>query len=210
MLLLARDEETGEAMTDRQVRDEALTLLFAGHETTAAALAWAWYLLARNPDAADRLRAEADGVLGDRSPAFDDLARLAYARSVFEESLPPLSRGLGPAASGHGRRRDRWLFHRRGTLVGPSQWVTHRRPDLWDDPERFDPERFAPGRSGGRHRFAYYPFGGGGRACLGAAWATSEAQIAPACLGRRFTFSRSCPAPRSCPIRRSSSAPSTP
>jgi cytochrome P450 len=188
MLLLARDEETGEVMTDRQVRDEVLTLLFAGHETTAAALAWAWYLLARNPDAADRLRAEADGVLGDRPPAFDDLPCLAYARLVFEESLRLYPVAWGQPRQSIGDDEIGGYFVRRGTLVGPSQWVTHRRPDLWDDPERFDPERFAPGRSGGRHRFAYYPFGGGGRVCLGAALATAEAQIALACLGRRFTF----------------------
>jgi cytochrome P450 len=185
-LLLARDEETGAAMTDRQVRDEVLTLLLAGHETTAAALAWAWYLLAENPDAAGRLRAEAEALLGDRPPTSDDLLRLGYARMVFEESLR-----LYPPAWGQPRQAIAddeigGYFVPRGSIVGPCQWVTHRRPDLWDEPERFDPERFAPGRSEGRHRFAYYPFGGGGRVCVGATFATAEAQVALTVLGRRF------------------------
>jgi cytochrome P450 len=188
-LLHARDEETGEAMSDRELRDEVMTLLLAGHETTAAALAWAWSLLARNPEAADRLRDEAAGVLGDRPPTSEDLARLTYARMVFDETLR-----LYPPAWGQPREaidddEIGGYFIPRGTVVGPSQWVTHRRPDLWDDPDRFDPERFSPGRSEGRHRFAYYPFGGGGRACIGAPLATAEAQVALACLGRRFSFS---------------------
>jgi cytochrome P450 len=194
MLLLARDEETGEAMSDRQVRDEALTILVAGHETTAAALAWAWYLLAQDPDSADRLRQEADDVLGDRPPAFDDLGRLAFARAIFEETLR-----LYPGAWGQPRQAIAddeigGYFIPGGSIVTVSQWVTHRRPDLWDDPDRFDPDRFAPGRAEGRHRFAYYPFGGGGRVCIGSALALAEAQVALASLGRRFSF-RLAPGP---------------
>lgn len=188
MLLVARDEETGQGMTDRQVRDEVMTLLLAGHETTAAALAWAWFLLAQHPDIADRLAAEALEVLGDRPPTFDDLPRLVYARMILDETLR-----LYPGAWGQPRQAidddEVGGYHiPRGTIIGPSQWVTHRRPDLWPDPERFDPERFAPGRSDNRPRFAYYPFGGGARVCPGASLATAEAQVALACLGRQFHF----------------------
>ncbi len=188
MLLLARDEETGEAMTERQVRDETLTLLLAGHETTAAALAWAWYLLGLNPDVAERLRREVDAVLGERPPTFEDLGKLSLARAIFDETLR-----LYPSAWGQPRQAIAddeigGYFVPGGSIVTVSQWVTHRRPDLWEDPDRFDPDRFAPGRSSGRHRFAYYPFGGGGRVCIGSALAAAEAQVTLAVLGRRFIF----------------------
>lgn len=188
VLLSARDDETGQAMTDRQVRDEVLTLLLAGHETTAAALAWAWYLLARHPEAAERLRAEAVDVLGERVPTADDLPRLVYSRMVFDETLRLYPGAWGQPRQAIGHDEIGGYPIRPGTIVGPSQWVTHRRADLWPDPERFDPERFAPGTSESRPRFAYYPFGGGARACIGAGLATAEAQVALACLGRRFTF----------------------
>ncbi len=188
MLLLARDEETGEAMTERQVRDETLTLLLAGHETTAAALAWAWYLLGLNPEIAERLRREVNAVLGERTPTFEDLGKLSLARAIFDETLR-----LYPSAWGQPRQSIAddeigGYFIPAGSIVTVSQWVTHRRPDLWDDPDRFDPDRFAPGQASGRHRFAYYPFGGGGRVCIGAALAAAEAQVTLAVLGRRFSF----------------------
>ena len=149
MLLLARDEETGEAMTERQVRDETLTLLLAGHETTAAALAWAWYLLGLNPEIAERLRREVDAVLGERTPTFEDLGKLSLARAIFDETLR-----LYPGAWGQPRQAIAddeigGYFIPAGSIVTVSQWVTHRRPDLWDDPDRFDPDRFAPGQASG-------------------------------------------------------------
>ena len=186
MLLAARDEETGEGMSDRQVRDEVMTLLIAGHETVASALAWTWYLLAQAPEVERKLHAEVDAVLGGRPPSATDLPRLAYTRQVFEEALR-----LYPPA---------WIITRKtlaadtlggyhipaGALVILSPYVTQRRPDLWEGPETFDPERFAPARAAGRPRFAYFPFGGGARLCIGNYFALVEAQLIIASVAQRF------------------------
>lgn len=186
MLLVARDEETGEGMSDRQVRDEVMTLLIAGHETVASALAWTWYLIARAPEVECKLHAEIDAVLGGRFPSAADLPRLAYTRQVFEEALR-----LYPPA---------WIITRKalaadilgdyripaGALVILSPYVTQRRPDLWENPTAFDPERFAPARAAGRPRFAYFPFGGGARLCIGNHFALVEAQLIIACIAQRF------------------------
>lgn len=184
-LMEARDQETGETMTDRQLRDESMTMLIAGHETTAGALAFTWYLLAKHPDVARRLRAELDDVLGGRPPAAEDLSDLPYTKAVIEESMR-----LYPPA---------WVVERRAirddavggfkiparTVVMTSSWVTHRHPDFWDDPERFDPDRFLPGAPRLKHRFAYYPFGGGPRVCVGGAFAMLEARLVLATLAQR-------------------------
>lgn len=186
MLLAARDEETGEGMSDRQVRDEVMTLLIAGHETVASALAWTWYLIARAPEVERKLHAEVDAVLGGRLPSAADLPRLMYTRQVFEEALR-----LYPPA---------WIITRKtlaadvlggypipaGALVVLSPYVTQRRPDLWENPEAFDPERFAPARAAGRPRFAYFPFGGGARLCIGNHFALVEAQLIIASVAQRF------------------------
>jgi cytochrome P450 len=185
MLLHARDE-TGTGMSDRQLRDEVMTMLLAGHETTSNALAWTFYLLSRHPDAADRLRAELRRALGGRVPTIDDLAHLPYARMVIEESLrlyPPvwtLSRTP---------REDDVIggYHiPAGALVIISPWVTHRHPDLWEEPERFDPERFTPARVAARPRFAYIPFAAGPRLCIGEAFAMQEAHLVLATVAQRF------------------------
>lgn len=186
MLMLSRDEETGEEMSDRQVRDEVMTLLIAGHETTAAGLTWAWYLLARNPEARGRLRAELSSVLGGRLPTFEDLPRLPYARMVFDETLR-----LYPPAWGQPRQSvgvDEVCGYRieAGRMVVVSQYLTHRHPDYWERPEEFIPERFAPESSASRPRFAYFPFGGGARKCIGDHFALMEAQIIIATLAERF------------------------
>jgi len=195
MLMAARDEETGDGMTVRQLRDEVMTFLLAGHETTAVALAWTWYLLARHPEIAERTRAEVLGVLGDRPPSLEDLPRLPLARMVVEEAMR-----LYPPVWGIGRQSiaaDRiagWDIPA-GALVNLSPWVTHRHPAIWNDPERFDPERFRPGGERARPRFAYFPFSGGPRLCIGEAFSMLEAQIIVAMMLQRYRLTLVDPRP---------------
>lgn len=187
-LLLKAQDESGGAMDDRQVRDEAMTLFLAGHETTALALSWTWYLLGRNPEAQAKLAEELAQVLAGRAPTPDDLPRLRYTDMVLKESMR-----LYPPAWGIGREA-REPFEaggyrlRAGTNVFISQWVTHRDPRFFPDPERFDPERWRddPVRRGTLPRFAYFPFGGGPRVCIGAGFAQMEAALILATIARRF------------------------
>jgi cytochrome P450 len=190
LLMGARDEETGEAMTDTQLRDEVITLFIAGHETTANALSWTFYLLAKNPDAEGRLRAELDESLGAngsrRAPTVADLPRIPYARRVVEEAIR-----LYPPA---------WITNRQalyddeilgyhipaGAFVMISPYVIHRHPDLWENPLDFDPDRFSPERSEGRPRYAYFPFGGGPRQCIGRDMALVEAHLILATIASRY------------------------
>jgi cytochrome P450 len=188
LLLLTRDEETGEGMSDQQLRDEVMTLLLAGHETTAAALSWTWYLLSLHPDVEFKLHAELAHGLGRRAPTFDDLPRLCYTTMVFEESMR-----LYPPAWGQPRQAiaDDCVggYHiPAGSIISLCQWVTHRHPDFWENPEQFDPERFTPERSADRPRFAYFPFGGGPRQCIGNNFAMMEAQLILATLAQRFSL----------------------
>jgi cytochrome P450 len=186
MLLAAKDEETGEQMNDNQLRSEVKTLLLAGHETTSNALCWTLYLLSQNPGAEAELHRELDSVLGGRLPSIEDLPHLPYLRMVIDESL----RVYPPA----------WLVARRakepdtfgdytlpaGSAIVLSPYITHRHPDFWDDPERFDPTRFDPARAESRHRYAYFPFGGGPRQCIGNSFALMEAQLVLATLAQRY------------------------
>ena len=186
MLLAAQDAETGARMDDRQVRHEALTLMIAGHETAAASLSWAWHLLAANPGPAARMREELDSVLGGRTPGVEDLPRLPYTRAVFDETLR-----LYPPAWGQPREsveEDEIGGYRipARNIVMVCQWVTHRRPDLWDRPDEFVPERFVGAGPGTFPPFAYYPFGGGARQCIGSSFALMEAQVVLATLAQRF------------------------
>jgi cytochrome P450 len=186
MLLAARDEETGEGMNDRQVRDEVMTLLLAGHETTSNALSWAWYLLSQHPDAESRLYAELEQVLGGRIPTVEDLPNLAYTHMVLEETLR-----LYPPAVGFNRKaladdEVGGYFVPANTLIWLSPYVTHRHPEFWENPEDFDPERFSPGRSAGRPHFAHFPFGGGPRQCIGNNFAMMEAQLILATIAQRY------------------------
>lgn len=186
MLLAARDADTGEGMSDRQLRDEVMTFLLAGHETTAVALAWTWSLLARHPAIADRARAETLDVLGTRPPALTDLPRLPLARMVVEEAMrlyPPVW-GIGRQAIRADRIRD--LELPAGAVVNLSPWVTHRHPAFWEEPERFDPDRFLPDRVRARPRFAYFPFSGGPRLCIGESFALMEAQLVMAMMLQRY------------------------
>jgi cytochrome P450 len=185
-LLAAQDEETGLGMSDAQVKDEVLTLLLAGHDTVGAALGWTWYLLGQHPDVQDRLFDEVHGRLEGRTPTAADLPELPLSRAVFEEALrlyPPAPgmprEALGPdEIGGFGIPKK--------AIVVLSQYVTHRHPEFWDDPERFDPERFLPGRGAGRPKFAYYPFGGGPRSCVGNHFALMEGALVLATIAQRF------------------------
>ena len=188
MLLSARDEETGLGMSDQQLRDEVLTLLLAGHETTAAALTWTWYLLAQHPDVERRLHAELDTVLGGRRPSVEDLDKLPYTRMVIQEALRlyPPAFGFTRFAAGE----DEMGGYRipANSVIFLSAYCTHRHPAFWEEPEVFDPERFTPERSAGRPRFAYFPFGGGPRQCIGNTFAMMEAQLVVATVAQRYSL----------------------
>ncbi|MDG3004649.1 cytochrome P450 [Paludisphaera mucosa] len=185
-LLAARDEETGEGLTDREIRDQLLTFIVAGHETTAAALAWTFHLLGRNPEAAGRLHAEVADVLQGRTPAAADLPRLGYARRVVEESLRiyptvfGVLRSAGRADAIGGCR----IPARSQVLLSP--YVTQRHPDFWPDPEAFDPDRFLPERAAARPRFAWFPFLGGPHQCIGQEFAMMEAVLVVAMIAQEF------------------------
>lgn len=187
MLILAQDEEAGTGgMTDKQVRDEALTLFLAGHETTANALTWAWYLLSQNPSAEAAFHNEIDAVLGAREPHFDDLPQLRYTRGVFAESMR-----LFPPAWAIGRMTTREISLGgycvpKDNIVLMSPFITHRDPRYWPDPLEFRPERFTAEKEAERNKFVYYPFGGGSRICIGERFAWMEGVLALAAIGRRW------------------------
>jgi cytochrome P450 len=187
MLLRARDAD-GNPMSAAQVRDEAMTLFLAGHETTAIALSWACYLIAQNPHIEAKLAEELQAVLGGRVPTPEDLPRLRYTEMVLKEAMR-----LYPAVWGIGRRalQDCELGGYRvpaGSNIFILQWRTQRDPRFFPDPERFDPERWRedPVRSGKIPRFAYFPFGGGPRTCVGASFAMMEATLLLAMIQQRF------------------------
>jgi cytochrome P450 len=186
MLLLAQDEEGEGSMSDRQVRDEALTLLLAGHETTSNALTWTWYSLSRDPSAEAMFHAELDRVLGERLPAFEDLPELRYTEGVFAEALR-----LYPPAWAVGRRAKQdypvgdYLIPARSIVI-MSPWVVHRDPRWFPDPEKFDPERWRPEIAEMRPKFSYFPFGGGARVCIGERFAWMEGVLLLAALGQRW------------------------
>jgi cytochrome P450 len=187
MLLLAQDEQgdhTG--MTDQQVRDEVLTLFLAGHETTANALTWTWYLLSRYSDVEQRMRAELDQVLGERTPTFDDIANLRYTEMVLAESMR-----LYPPA---------WALTRLtvephtiggvdlpvGSIAIVCPYILHRDPRFWSEPDRFDPERWTAEAKEKRPRLAYLPFGAGARICIGERFAWMEGILLLATMGRKW------------------------
>ena len=191
MLLLAHDTEgDGGGMSDRQLRDEAMTLLLAGHETTANQLAWSWYLLSRHPEAEARLHAEVD-ALGDAPLGADDLARLPFTRAVLAESmrLYPPAWMLGRRVMEPYRIGEHLIPARTIVLMG--QWIVHRDPRWWPDALAFRPERWMPGGSAldpSRPKFAYFPFGAGTRVCIGEQFAWLEGMLALATIARRWRF----------------------
>jgi cytochrome P450 len=188
LLLQARDAETGESMADQQVRDEVMTLMAAGHETTSNALCWTFLLLARHPDIEARLREEYSRVLGGRAAQMEDLPQLPLTRMVLEESMrlyPPV---WAFARSAIAEDEIGGYTIAKGAYVLMFPATTHRHPDFWERPDVFDPERFAPERAAGRHRFAYFPFGGGPRVCIGNQFALTEAQLILATILPRCQF----------------------
>ena len=186
MLMGARDEQTGERMTDEQLRVEVTTFLLAGQETTSLALTWTWYLLSQHPAVQQRLEQELDAVLHGRAPEYADLAELPYTRMVVDEALR-----LYPPAWGFSRQAlaDDTIGGfplPRGWLAFVIPYVLHRLPAYWKDPQTFDPERFSPERSADRPKFVYLPFGAGPRQCIGNQFALIEAQLSVATLAQRY------------------------
>lgn len=188
MLMQVRDED-GTRMTDRQLRDEVLTFLLAGHETTALALSWTWHLLAQHPDVEEKLRSELERIPGGRTPEFSDLAALPYTDSVIKESMrlyPPawsLARTVVSDIEVRGYKIPA------GSNIVMSQWIMHHDPRYFSEPEKFVPERWLEERSRKLPRFAYFPFGGGPRQCIGAAFASMEANLLLATIAQRFRLS---------------------
>ena len=188
LLLAARDEDTGEPMDETLLRNQVLTLFVAGHETTSNALAWTWYLLSQHPDVVARLREELASTLGGRPPTIEDVPNLRYARMILDEAMrlyPPAW-----ATSRNPLEDDEIGGHRipKGSLVFLSPYVTHRHPEFWRDPDAFDPERFAPEQVKNRHRFAYFPFGGGPHLCIGETFALTEMTLVLAMVAQRFSL----------------------
>jgi cytochrome P450 len=187
--MLAHDTEgDGTGMSDIQLRDEAMTLFLAGHETTANALTWAFYLLSQHPAAESLLHAEID-ALGDAPLGSEDVARLPYARAVIAETLRlfPPAYIVGRRAMGEYSLGDYTLAPR--TIVLMSQWIVHRDPRWWPEPETFNPSRWMPGGSAmdaDRPKFSYFPFGAGTRICIGEQFAWMEGVLALATMARRF------------------------
>jgi cytochrome P450 len=184
--LLLRAREDGAGMTDRQVRDEALTLFLAGHETTANALAWAWWLLSAHPEAESALHAELDRVLDGRPPDVRDLPRLPYTEAVLSEAIRirPPAWAIGRRAVRDHRAGD--VMIRAGSIVVVSPWLLHHDPRWWPEPGAFRPERWLPGANAERPRFAYVPFGAGPRVCIGEPFARMEGVLLLATIARRW------------------------
>ena len=188
MLLAARDPENPSepGMSDQQIRDEAMTIFLAGYETTANAMAWTWHLLGSAPHVEEKLHDEIRRVLGDRPPTVEDVNKLEYTRSVIAESMrlyPPAwtmgRRALEPhQIGGYEIEKD--------ALVLTSQWVVHHDPRWWPDPLAFRPERWLP--EARRPKFAYFPFGGGARLCIGESFAWTEAILLLATIAQRWSF----------------------
>ena len=189
VLLAATDAESSAGMSDRQLRDEMTTLFLAGHETTATGLTWTWYLLSRHPEVAERLTGELDRVLAGRAPLANDLPNLPYTEMVVREAMR-----LYPPAPGFAREPIEAVTIGgydvpKGSLIVVNTYVLHRDARFFADPERFDPERFAPGFEERMQRYAYLPFGGGPRICIGNNIAMMEARLILATMAQYYRFS---------------------
>jgi cytochrome P450 len=173
-------------MTDQQLRDEVMTLLLAGHETTAVSLSWIWYLLAQHPEVEKKLWSELRGVLNGKSPGMQDLSKLPYTERVVKETM----RLYPPAwAVVRNALKDCEIGGYRvpaGATVVVSQWVMHRDPRYYEQPERFNPDRWLDEQAKAAPKFAYFPFGGGPRTCIGASFAAMEAALVLAAIAQRF------------------------
>lgn len=187
--MLAALLEATEPLTVPELHDELKAFLFAGHTTTASALAWVWCVLSEHPEARELVEEECLAVLGGRSPRLEDLPRLGHTRRVIEETLrlyPPT--WLTARSPGEDDSIGGYVIPA-GALVLLSPYLTHRHPAVWDDPERFDPDRFIVARAATRSAFAYFPFGGGPRRCIGSAFATTEMQMIVAAVAQHYRLS---------------------
>ncbi|MCZ8512283.1 cytochrome P450 [Paenibacillus filicis] len=186
MLLSVRDEEDGTGMSDKQVRDEVMTIFLAGHETTANTLSWTWYLLSQHPEVESKLIDEIDQVLGDREVTYEDLDKLKYVEMVIWESMRvypavwSINREVTEPVEIGGR------MYKPGDTLMMSQYVMHRNPEYYDEPDRFRPERFEGDLLKRIPQFAYFPFGGGPRVCIGNNFALMEAVLLLVTILKRF------------------------
>jgi cytochrome P450 len=187
-MLATTDKDTGEGMDDKQLRDEIVTLLFAGFDTTARTLTWAFHLLGQNPDSERRLQAELKETLNGRAPGYEDVPRLAYTSMFIHETMriyPP-----NPVVGRQAKADDNIGGYHipAGSIITLSQYLAQRNPQFWDQPEQFRPERFAPEAERGRHRFAHFPFGGGPRQCIGKGLAMMTTTTALAMIAQEYQF----------------------
>jgi len=185
-LLAARDDETGQGMSDAQLRDEVLTLLLAGHDTVGAALSWCWYLLGQHPQIQDEVATEVKNLPAGRPPTVADLAALPLTRATFEETLRLYPPAPGQPRQTLGPDEVSGYVIPKNSFVMVCQWVAHRDPKYWTDPTTFNPRRFLPGAAEERTKFSYFPFGGGPRSCIGQHFAMMEGILILATILRRF------------------------
>ena len=186
MLFSARDQDTGEGMDEKQLRDEIITLLIAGHETTTLLLTWFFYSLGRFPEIEAQIHDEVDRTMSGRLPTFEDIPKLVYTRQVIDETLrlyPPAY-----ALSRFGNRADVVGGYdvQASAAITLCPFITHRLPEFWHQPLEFDPDRFNPANDRDRHRFAYLPFGAGPRQCIGESFALTESVLVAAAIAQRF------------------------
>jgi cytochrome P450 len=188
LLMSMREAETGKGLTENELYRETLVMLFAGHDTTANALTWAWYFLSQHPEAEQKLHAEVDARLQGRAPVMDDVPQLLYTRRVLDETMrlaPPA--WITSRASIHADMLGEYkLPPRAPVLISP--YTMHRHPRYWKNPDAFDPDRFAPENSDKLPRFVYMPFGGGPRLCIGQPFALAEATLLLAAIAQRYTL----------------------
>ncbi len=186
-LMRARDEESGEPMSESLLRDESITVFFAGHETTARTMTFTWYALAANPQASERLHEELDRVLGGRTPTADDLRQLPYTLQVIKEVLRLYPAAPFYARDAVGADQIGGYDVAPGTAVMLSPYYTHRHPHFWENPEQFDPDRWTREQEAARHNYAYHPFAAGPRICIGNNFSLLESHLLLAMLAQRFT-----------------------
>ncbi|QDO98362.1 cytochrome P450 [Ferrovibrio terrae] len=207
LLLAARDDETGAALDDREVRDQMATFFLAGHETTATTLAWTWYLLSHAPQVEAKLHAELDTVLGGRAATNADYDKLIYTRMVLEEAmrLYPPAHTTARQAMAEDRFGD--IAIPPGTMVIISPYIMHRHRLYWQNPDAFDPENFAPEKAAQRRRYTYLPFGAGPRICIGQGFAMIEAVLILATLAQKLR-ARLVPGAKVAPVAKITLRPS--
>jgi cytochrome P450 len=188
MLMEARYEDTGEGMTDQQLIDEVKILFVAGHDTSANALAWTWYLLSEHPEVLEKVRAEVSEKIGEEEPTFERIMQLAYTQQVLEESMrlyPPAWTTNRVAAEDD---EFKGMEIKKGTTFATYIYGVHHSPDLWEDPETFRPERFSKEEKKKHHPFAFIPFGGGPRLCIGNNFALMEMKLILARMVNRYNI----------------------